>query len=131
VSYYLDVWRGYFDFSGRARRKEFWFFTIFHDVMIVAGVLITGALSNENPALGTAFGCIVYLYVFASFIPFLAVTVRRLHDIDYSGWWLFVGLIPVVGEAWLFVLMCLNGTKGANQYGPDPRELAVMAPSTF
>ncbi len=85
MNYYLDVWRGYADFSGRARRKEYWFFNLFHIAMAIAGEFLAGALYNENPTLGAIFGVIVVLYILASVVPSLAVTVRRLHDVDKSG----------------------------------------------
>lgn len=121
MNYYFDVWRGYFDFSGRARRKEYWYFTLFHTIMAIAGELIAGGLYNENPTLGEIFMGIVFLYILASIIPTLAVSVRRLHDIDKSGWWYFIAFIPLIGPFWLLILTCTDGTIGPNQYGPDPK----------
>ncbi len=123
MNYYLDVWRRYFDFSGRARRKEYWYFTLYHAILEVSGLLLAGVSYNENTTIGTVFGAIVVLYILASIIPTLSVTVRRLHDIDKSGWWYFVSFIPVIGGIWALVLMCTDGTKGPNQYGPDPKAL--------
>ncbi len=121
MNYYLDVWRGYADFSGRARRKEYWFFNLFHIAMAIAGEFLAGALYNENPTLGATFGVIVVLYILASVVPSLAVTVRRLHDVDRSGWWYFIGFVPIIGGIWFLVLACTDGTSGPNQYGPDPK----------
>jgi uncharacterized membrane protein YhaH (DUF805 family) len=123
VNYYLDVWRGYFDFSGRSRRKEYWYFTLFHTILAIAGELLAAASYNENTTIGTVFGIIVLLYILASLVPSLAVSVRRLHDIDKSGWWFFVSFIPVIGGIWFLVLMCTDGASGPNQYGPDPKAL--------
>ena len=123
MNYYVDVWRGYFDFSGRARRKEYWCFTLFHILTAFAGECLAAVIYDDNPTLGTAFGAIVLLYIVASVVPSIAVTVRRLHDTDRSGWWYFIGLIPFVGPIWLLVLTCTDGTKGPNQYGPDPKAL--------
>ncbi len=131
VNYYLDVWRGYADFSGRARRKEYWYFTLFHTVMAVVGQLLAGGLYSENRTIGEIFEGTVFLYIVASIVPTLSVTVRRLHDIDKSGWWYFVAFIPVVGVFWLLILTCIDGTSGPNQYGPDPKALDVVpAPLT-
>jgi uncharacterized membrane protein YhaH (DUF805 family) len=127
LNYYLDVWRGFADFSGRARRKEYWYFTLFHFIMALAGDIIAGAIYPENPVLGTAFGVIVLLYFLASIVPTIAVTVRRLHDVDKSGWWYFIAFIPFIGGIWLLVLTCTDGTAGPNQYGPDPKAVDVVA----
>jgi uncharacterized membrane protein YhaH (DUF805 family) len=121
VNYYLDVWRGYADFSGRARRKEYWFFSLFHSLTVISGAFLADALSKENRTIGTIFGSIVVLYFLASIVPTLAVTVRRLHDVDKSGWWYFISFIPFVGPIWLLILTCTDGTPGPNQYGPDPK----------
>jgi uncharacterized membrane protein YhaH (DUF805 family) len=127
VNYYVDVWRDYFDFSGRARRKEYWIFTLYHTVILVSGELLVGVLANESSPIAIVFTLIYVLYVLASIIPTIAVSVRRLHDIDKSGWWLFIGLIPVVGAIWSLILMCTDGTNGPNQYGPDPKALEAYA----
>lgn len=65
---------------------------------------------------------LIGLYSLAVFIPSLAVTVRRLHDTNHSGWMYFVSLIPLIGGIWLLILLCTDGTHGQNQYGPDPKE---------
>lgn len=126
MNYYLDVWRGYFDFSGRTRRKEYWYFTLFHTLMAVTGQLLAGGLYTENHTTGEIFEAIVFGYIVASIIPTLSVTVRRLHDIDKSGWWYFVAFIPAVGVVWLLILTCIDGTSGANQYGPDPKSIDAV-----
>ena len=130
MNYYLDVWRAYFDFSGRARRKEYWYFTLFHTIMEVAGFALAAAAYNDNRTIGTIFIGIAVLYYLASLVPSISVTVRRLHDIDMSGWWYFVQFVPVIGGIWLLVLMCTDGTKGPNQYGPDPKALDNAATLT-
>ncbi|MEM1050609.1 MAG: DUF805 domain-containing protein [Pseudomonadota bacterium] len=135
----------YFDFSGRSRRMEYWSFTLF--MALVAVVLIgplfldimTAAVNDPLSAdadpfagMGTlgAVGISLYgLFVLAVFIPSLAVTVRRLHDRDLSGWWylglIVASLIPLVGiiaSIAFIVLMFLPGTEGANRFGPDPKD---------
>jgi len=127
VRYYLDVWRGYLDFSGRAPRREYWSFTLLHALFLVCGAYLAEVLSIEHPALRSTFTAIFVVYFLASLIPSIAVTVRRLHDIGYSAWWLSVSLVPAIGEAWLLILMCIQGTNGANQYGPDPRSASSRA----
>ena len=63
------------------------------------------------------------LYSLAVLIPTLAVTVRRLHDIDRTGWWIFINLIPLIGTIVLLVFALTPGTPGTNQYGPNPKEV--------
>ena len=62
-----------------------------------------------------------YIYILATMLPNIAVGIRRLHDIDKSGWWTLVGLIPVVGAIWLIVLFATEGNTSENQFGEDPK----------
>jgi uncharacterized membrane protein YhaH (DUF805 family) len=126
VNYYVDVWRDYADFSGRARRKEYWIFTLYHTVILVSGELLAGVLANESSPIAMVFSLVYLLYALASIVPSVAVSVRRLHDIDKSGSWLFIGLIPFVGAIWLLILTCTDGTNGPNQYGPDPKDASAL-----
>lgn len=71
-------------------------------------------------SLGIA-GILLGLYALATFIPNLAVTVRRLHDQDKSGWWILIGLVPLIGGIWLLILYFIDGTPGPNRFGPDPK----------
>jgi uncharacterized membrane protein YhaH (DUF805 family) len=66
-------------------------------------------------------GILLCLYALATFIPNLAVSVRRLHDQDKSGWWILIALVPLIGGIWLLVLYCMEGTRGPNRFGPDPK----------
>lgn len=141
----------YADFAGRSRRKEFWMFQLLNIVLmaVLAGPFIVSAVT-ASAAAGTgpgsdeaiaeallaggmglsAIGVILYgIYGLAALIPSIAVTVRRLHDRDMSGWWYLglavAGAIPVIGFAAsiaLFVLMVLPGTDGGNRFGPDPKD---------
>jgi uncharacterized membrane protein YhaH (DUF805 family) len=115
MNWYLSVVRdNYANFSGRARRSEYWYF-------VLANLLISLILFALIFALGI-FGIILYsLYALAVFIPSLAVIVRRLHDVDKSGWFYFICLIPLIGPIWLLVLFATEGTPGSNQYGEDPK----------
>lgn len=123
-------YRRYADFSGRSRRMEYWMFSLFQlIVMVVLCVLIfAGGFSLDEygaePQLSAVgyvgiFGLIIY--ALATFIPGLAVTVRRLHDQDKSGWWILIQFIPYIGPLILLVLMFLDGTRGENRFGPDPK----------
>lgn len=155
MNWMILPFKRYFDFSGRSRRMEFWMFQLLN--LLVAAVLagpfyvsfvgaaMSGAaagpegqeaameaalLTGMSPVMMIMMG-LYGLYVLAAFIPSLAVTVRRLHDRDLSGWWylgvILASLIPIVGilAALAFlVLMFLPGTSGPNRFGEDPKDPA-------
>ena len=120
MEYYKKVLNHYADFTGRARRKEYWMFVLVNFlVMMVVGIisgLLSTAFSSEVP-----FVLFYGAYSLAILVPTLGVTVRRLHDIGKSGWMYFVGLIPLIGGIWLLVLLVTEGNHGPNQYGEDPK----------
>ena len=118
--------RRYADFSGRSRRKEYWMFALFNALIstaigVLALALFVADFSEEAmiailyPVLGLA--C---LYSLVAFVPGLAVTIRRLHDTDRSGWWLLIGVIPLIGALLLLVFYVTEGTRGSNRFGLDP-----------
>ena len=112
--WYPEVLKKYAVFSGRAHRKEYWFF-------FLANVLIMLALSLLAEMSGAGLIRILYtLYWLAVLVPSIAVGVRRLHDTGRSGWWMLLGLVPIVGLV-LLVFLVLEGKRGPNAYGPDPR----------
>ncbi|MCX8731094.1 DUF805 domain-containing protein [Gilliamella sp. B2969] len=111
--------KNYANFSGRARRKEYWLFTLF--VAIFYLVLIILASLSETMA--SAMSLIEVIFLLVILIPNIAVTVRRLHDTDKSGWWYLISFIPFVGGIVLLVFMCINSTPGSNQYGDNPKGL--------
>jgi len=113
MNWYLKVFRNYATFKGRADRAEFWWFTLIHLTM-----LLTVALIDE--VLGFGFNLSVVYFLFG-IIPSLAVSVRRLHDINCSASWLLVGLIPILGKLILLWCFVQYGQRGDNQYGPNPR----------
>lgn len=113
VEWYLKVVRdNYANFEGRARRSEYWYFTLMN--FLVAVVL--GALSGVAGFIMY----IYYLYALAVFIPGIAAGVRRLHDINKSGWFLLLAFVPLV-NIWLIILLATEGTRGPNEYGADPK----------
>ena len=118
MSWYLEVLKKYAVFSGRARRKEYWMFFLIN--LLISAVLIAidsliGTFSQ------TGFGLLQGLYSLAVLIPSIAVTVRRLHDTGRTGWWILIGLIPVIGGIVLLIFMLLDSQPGVNQYGPNPK----------
>jgi uncharacterized membrane protein YhaH (DUF805 family) len=119
MNWYLEVLKKYAVFDGRARRKEYWYFFLISTVISIFLALIdsfTGTISEE-----AGLGLLSGIYALAVLIPGLSVTVRRLHDTDRSGWWILIGLIPVIGGIALLVFMVLDSTPGDNQYGPNPK----------
>lgn len=115
MNWYLDVLRNYAKFDGRARRTEYWMFTLFNLIVMVVLGIILGLI---DPVLVGLVG----LYSLGVMIPALAVSVRRLHDTNRSGWWILVSFVPLIGGIILLVLMCLDGTSGDNEFGPDPKQ---------
>ena len=111
----------FFTFSGRAPRSEYWYFYLFFVLAIVVAVLIGGATSAARSDEGGEYGGLVTMAaVLVLFFPQLSVTVRRLHDLDRSGWWWWLSLVPLVGGLILLVWFCMKGTDGNNRYGPNP-----------
>ena len=109
----------YATFEGRARRNEYWYFVLFYVLAIVALVIVDQMIGtfSEEAEIGLLSG----LFVLATFIPSLAVTVRRLHDTDRSGWWILINFIPIVGAIVLLVFTLLDSQPGANRFGPNPK----------
>ncbi|MBE8596505.1 DUF805 domain-containing protein [Xenorhabdus sp. BG5] len=114
MNWYLSVLKNYAGFSGRARRKEYWMFSLFNMIVFLALIALASAI---NDITGLA---LLAIYIIVTFIPSLAVTVRRLHDINCSGWWFLLAFVPVASII-LFVFTLLEGTQGDNEYGADPR----------
>ena len=123
MNWYTDVLKKYAQFGGRARRKEYWFFSLFNTLIIGALALIDFSTGRFNP--DTGLGLLSGIYSLATFLPQLGVTVRRLHDTDRSGWWLLLGVIPLIGSLVLLVFFASSGTLGDNRYGPDPKAVAA------
>ncbi|MER0239260.1 DUF805 domain-containing protein [Fulvimarina sp. MAC8] len=123
----LRPYKRYFQFSGRARRKEYWLFTLWSYGIFIAAMIALGAVAENfgdtptGAAVESIAGIAISLWFLLHIIPYLAVTVRRLHDIDYSGFAYFISFIPGVGPVILVVLCCLRGTPGRNRFGPNPK----------
>ena len=100
----------YVNFSDRACRSEYWYWTLF----VLIGEIAT-------PMIDRSIGLHMFspIFVLATFLPSLSVGVRRLHDLDRSGWWILLGLIPLVGVIILIIWFCTKGTDGPNRFGAD------------
>ena len=120
MSWYLQALKKYAVFSGRSRRMEYWYFVLFNIIVSIVLGVIDGLLGTRGSGMGA--GLLSGIYGLAVLIPSLAVTVRRLHDIDRSGWWILIALVPLIGTIVLLVFALLEGTPGANRYGPNPKE---------
>jgi uncharacterized membrane protein YhaH (DUF805 family) len=108
----------YADFSGRAPRAEYWWFYLLIIIGYIVATILDSLLGLDG-AVGP-YGIVTALFGLAVLIPSIAVGARRLHDTDRSGWWLLIGLIPLIGAIVLLVFFVLPGTQGSNRFGPDP-----------
>jgi uncharacterized membrane protein YhaH (DUF805 family) len=117
--WYMMALHKYAVFTGRAQRKEYWFFYLF-TVLITLGLAILDMLIGSFDRV-TGVGVLSGLYSLAVLIPNLAVTVRRLHDTNRSGWWFFIVLVPFIGGIVLFIFLVQDSTPGENQYGANPK----------
>lgn len=123
MNWYLKVLKQYADFSGRARRKEYWMFFLFNMIFAFLAAIIDNVAGTASPELG--YGIFYGIYALAVFIPGLAVGVRRLHDVGKSGWMLLIALIPLIGAIWLLVLMVTDSQQGSNKWGENPKEITT------
>jgi uncharacterized membrane protein YhaH (DUF805 family) len=119
MNWYLQVLKKYADFSGRARRREYWFFVLFNIIISVVLSVCDGVLGTYSAA--ASIGILSGIYTLAVLIPGIAVAVRRLHDTGRSGWWILIALVPIVGWIVLLVFMLLDSQPGQNAYGLSPK----------
>ncbi|MDR2210466.1 MAG: DUF805 domain-containing protein [Spirochaetaceae bacterium] len=117
MEWYLGVLKKYAVFTGRARRQEYWMFTLFHSIIC----LILSLLGRFIPVAGTV---LALVYGLAVFIPGLAVSIRRLHDTGRTGFFVLLALIPLVGVIILLIYAVQDSSPGENQYGANPKETA-------
>jgi len=119
LGYWTGCYRKYATFTGRARRAEYWWYTLFNVIVFVVLVAV-GILVGDSETSNGIFGALVMAYFVIVFVPSLAVTCRRLHDAGLTGWLQLIGFIPPGGLA-VFIMTLLPGNPGPNKYGPDPR----------
>ena len=116
MQYWLECWRKYAVFSGRARRKEYWMFFLFNFLVSFALGFALGVIGSPEAA-----GPVSALYSLAALLPGLGVACRRLHDTGRSAWWFLILLVPIVGSIVFLVFMCSDSQPGPNEYGPNPK----------
>ncbi|MBM0225596.1 MULTISPECIES: DUF805 domain-containing protein [Micromonospora] len=118
----------YVGFTGRARRSEYWWFALFTVLVGLAAAILDSVLGTTLGSDGST-GVIGIIVNLALLLPTLAVAMRRLHDTDRSGWWLLIGLVPIVGAVVLLVFFVLDSTPGTNRFGANPKERPLPVPS--
>ncbi len=114
---YFGIFKQYVKFSGRARRREFWYALLFNWIVVGIAKIIDGFIFDEYDYYRNLLPC---LYIFASLLPMIAIQFRRLHDTNKSGWWWLLLPLPVVNLAY-FVWLMDDGDMGRNRFGPDPK----------
>ncbi len=122
---YIDAMRRYATFRGRSTRAQYWLFTLVYIVLLLVASLLdysTGLASEDGG------GVLSAIVVLVHFIPAISVTVRRLHDIDRTGWWYWIVLLPLAGFIVMLIFTCTRSTPGVNRFGP-PEGNGVAAPS--
>ena len=111
MNWYLQVLQKYGVFDGRSRRKEYWFFVLFSTLISLLLIAIDSATGTLRSG----------IYSLAVLVPSLAVSVRRLHDTNRTGWWLLLGIVPFIGPIVLLVFFASDGNPDDNEYGPNPK----------
>ncbi|HLY54648.1 MAG TPA: DUF805 domain-containing protein [Stellaceae bacterium] len=111
----------YANFQGRAARSEYWWFFLFVIIVDIAVSILSGILGAVLGNTGAMIGSLISIvFLLAIIVPGIAVTVRRLHDLDRSGWWIFISLVPLIGPILLIIWYCTKGSLGPNRFGNDP-----------
>jgi uncharacterized membrane protein YhaH (DUF805 family) len=117
---FVDALRKYAVFSGRARRSEYWWFVLIYLLISLGLMLLDGILGSAH-RFGDA-GLLGGLFGLAMLLPSIAVSVRRLHDTNRSGWWLLIAFLPLLGAIVLLVFCALDSQPGENRFGPNPKQ---------
>lgn len=119
MNYYLKVLQNYTNFTGRARRKEYWCFVLFNILAVIVLSILDSSLGTVN--VRKEYGLLSSIYIVLVIVPSIAVAVRRLHDIGRSGWWFLLNFLPLLGSLILFVFFILDSQPETNQYGENPK----------
>ncbi len=116
MNWYLAALKKYAEFSGRARRSEYWYFVLFNILIMLALAIVDAVV------FGTRYGVLSTIFNLATLVPSMAVLVRRLHDTGRTGWWVLIGLVPFLGWVVLLVFVVQDSHAGENEYGPNPKD---------
>ncbi len=122
--YYLDILTNkYIDFNGRARRKEYWMWTLYVTLIFILAMILDNMLGLNFELLGEdlGYGWLYLITGIINFIPGLSIVVRRLHDVGKSGWFYLIILIPIIGFIGILILLCSDGDKEENKWGTNPK----------
>lgn len=119
MGWFIQAWMRAAEFSGRSRRKEYWMFTLFNGIVVLSAVLAVPLISPSGWT--RPLRTVLWAYIWVQVVPYLSLTVRRLHDVGKSGWWYFITLIPLIGAIYLLILMCTDSDAGWNEYGQCPK----------
>lgn len=118
MNYYSICLSKFADFSGRARRREYWTFALVNCLIAMLLLILGLAFGEDSPASNI----MVTIFYLIMLVPNLSVSVRRLHDIGKSGWYMFLSLIPLIGGLILLIWSLMDSEPGENQYGKNPKE---------
>jgi uncharacterized membrane protein YhaH (DUF805 family) len=124
MNWYIQGLKKYAVFSGRARRREYWMFELINELIALALFVLAVFLGKAG---FEYFISLPVIYILATTIPSLAKLIRRLHDTNHSGWWFFIGLVPLIGPLILFSFTVKDGDRGENRFGPDPKAAPLAA----
>ena len=136
MNWYFIALRKYAVFNGRARRKEYWYFVLFNIIIHLFFVLLFLKLGGIDVLLESTFEeegnndpILIFwrIYSLLTLLPGVAVSVRRLHDANKSGWWILIGLVPLIGAIVLIVFFCMDSDSGENRYGPNPKNDSLIS----
>ncbi len=118
MNWYLTVLKKYADFSGRARRKEYWMFVLMNFLVSILISFVGAVIGDTDGLIAVSLSGVYALFIF---IPSLAVTVRRLHDTNKSGWWILITFVPLIGGLVLLIFMIMDSDPNTNAYGANPK----------
>ena len=119
MEWYFRVLAKYAVFRGRARRKEYWFYILFNVIFSIILAIVDMSMDTFDPKTGV--GLFGTIYAAVLILPSMAVTVRRLHDIGRSGWWMLIPIVPILGAILIFAFLVQDSDPGENRFGPNPK----------
>ena len=135
IKSYIDAWKKCLQWRGRTRRRDYWFYILADAIIAFLLIVLLGmpewlewGYENET-GFYIFFFFLIYGYSLLSLLPTLAITVRRLHDVNKPGWYFLIGAVPFIGNLWFLLLMCTKGTYGDNDFGSDPIEEVYYNPN--